>query len=101
MAAEAGVALGVPFIGWEIGRRVVEGGDQVAVGVGLMDFNGETFSRLDSAPRGAESEGVDPGKGVDASGRRDGYRKRAAWRFPPGRRRRLHDRRRKTGCELD
>jgi hypothetical protein len=69
MATEAGVALGVPFIGPETGRRVVEGGGQVAVCIGLMDFNGETFSHLDTTPRGAEPEGVELGEGVDASGR--------------------------------
>jgi hypothetical protein len=57
MAAEAGVALGVPFIGSETGRRADERGGQVVAGVGLTDFNGETFSRLDSTPRGAKPEG--------------------------------------------
>jgi hypothetical protein len=100
MAAEAGVALGVPFIWPETGRRAIEGGGLVAAGIGLMDFNGETFSRLDTAPRGAEPEGAELGEGVDMSGRQDGYRKHAAWWFPSGRRRRLGDRRRMTGCEL-
>jgi hypothetical protein len=57
MAAEAGVALGVPFIWPETGRRAIEGGGLVAAGISLMDFNGETFSRLDTALRGAEPEG--------------------------------------------
>jgi hypothetical protein len=74
MTAEAGVAVRVPFIWPWTGRWTVEGGSQVVAGVGLMDFNGETFSRLDSAPRGAEPEGAEPGEGVDVSGGgQDGY----------------------------
>jgi hypothetical protein len=73
MTTEAGVALEVPFIGPWIGSWAVEGGSQVVAGVGLMDFIGETFSRLDTALRGAESEGAEHGEGVDASGRRDGH----------------------------
>jgi hypothetical protein len=53
-----------PFIGPGKERRGQEGDGQVAVGVNLMDFNGETFSHLDAEPRGGESKGAAPGDEV-------------------------------------
>jgi hypothetical protein len=53
MAAEAGVALGVPFIGPKIGRRAVEG----VTGSGSVELQGTTVSALISHQRGRETKG--------------------------------------------
>jgi hypothetical protein len=45
------------FIGLGKERRGQNGGGQAAAGNGLMTFNGETISRLDTALRGGEPEG--------------------------------------------
>jgi hypothetical protein len=46
-----------PFIGLGKERRGQKGGSQAATGNGLMTFNGETVSCLDTALRGGEPEG--------------------------------------------
>jgi hypothetical protein len=46
-----------PFIGLGKERRGQNGGGQAAAGNGLMTFDGETVSRLDTALRGGEPEG--------------------------------------------
>jgi hypothetical protein len=49
-------------------RRGREGGGQAAASVSLMDFNGETFSCLDTALRGGEPEGEELREGATRQG---------------------------------
>jgi hypothetical protein len=52
-------------------RRGWKGGTQAAADSGLMVFNGETLSRLDTAPRGGEPEGA--WSGVEAEAARNDW----------------------------
>jgi hypothetical protein len=81
----------VPFIGLEVREQQRSGSNRWQLSGASRR---ESFG-FDLAPRGTGNEETEPGEGVDASGRRDGYPKCVGWRFQSGQRRRLDDRRRK------